>query len=67
MAGIMGTIHHSSTVGRHSEPPEVTLENVAQGPEVLLVSSHEISPVHSLIYVFTEIIGWVLEGEIEVI
>lgn len=41
----------------HSQSPELTLESLAQGPEVLLVSSHEISPVHSLMYVFMEIIG----------
>ena len=55
MAGTMGIRHHSST--GDTLHPEVTLESVAQGPGVLLVSSHEISPVHALIYVFTEIIG----------
>lgn len=43
--------------GGRSGPPEVTLESVAQGTEVLLVSSHGMAPVRSLIYVFTEIIG----------
>lgn len=35
--------------GEHSQPTEVTLESLAQAPKGLLVSSHEIAPVLSLI------------------